>query len=146
MVIAHRGEIFTNERKMKISNALKGKIVSFETKQRMSISHTGMGPSFATKQKLSKCKKGNKYWLGKHHTEETKRLIGEKNRLSKLPHPYSLRHDLLEKHGAFYFRGFGPLTKAVSFEVESKENKYTERFNSLMGKSGSISMGGGGNV
>lgn len=43
----------------KISKALKGKLKSYEHRKH-----------------LSESQKGKKFWLGKHHTEETKRKIG----------------------------------------------------------------------
>jgi lysyl-tRNA synthetase class I len=48
------------------------------------IVHNKREYSEETRNKMSEALKGNKRWLGKHHTEETKRKISEsqKKRLS----------------------------------------------------------------
>lgn len=64
--IAHIGISIkrTNEWKNKISDALKGHKVSMETRKKLSINNNI---------------RGNKHWLGRHHTEETKNKLRLKN-------------------------------------------------------------------
>jgi len=75
------GKHLLEETKRKISEAHKGKHVSIETRQKMSASRTGKHFSLETRQKMSEAnkrtKKGNKYWVGRHHSEESKFKISK---------------------------------------------------------------------
>lgn len=73
----------TEEHKRKISIALKGRVFSEETKRKMSDAQRGKKATEETRKKLSLAHKGkNNYWFGKHHSEETKRKIREKDSLT----------------------------------------------------------------
>ena len=66
---AQTGMKRSDETRQKISNALKGKPKSEEHKRKLSEARLGKpNPSAVGKQ----------YWLGRHHTEETKQLMSEK--------------------------------------------------------------------
>jgi len=68
---------YAKERAQKISEANKGKIVSEETRRKLSESHKGKPLSEDTRKKLSASHLRNpiRFWLGKHHSEETKRKL-----------------------------------------------------------------------
>lgn len=55
-----------------------GYVFSEETK--LKISKANKNPSIETRKKMSDATKGNKKWLGKHHSEESKKKIGEKSK------------------------------------------------------------------
>ena len=65
---SHKGEIFSEERKAKISASLKGKPSLMKDRKRKPFSEE-------TKKRMGKSKRGHKFNLGKHHTEETKDKI-----------------------------------------------------------------------
>lgn len=82
----------TDETKRKISIGGKGRVVSDETKVKMSLAQKGRIVTEKTKLKISKSQKenikqlGHGYWLGRHHTAETRKLLSDnriKNGLSK---------------------------------------------------------------
>jgi len=54
-----------------------GRVVSEETREKIRVSNTGHKASIEARQKISNTKKGNKYWVGKKHTEESKQKISE---------------------------------------------------------------------
>lgn len=60
-----------------------------ETRKRVSIALTGITRSKETREKMRKAQLGNKYCLGRKHSEETKRKIGSSNSIAlkgrKLP-------------------------------------------------------------
>lgn len=78
----------TEEQRAKLSESRKGRLpwnkgLTNETDERVrrsSISRTGSKRSEEMKRKNSEMKKGNKNWLGKHHSEETKKKISEYQR------------------------------------------------------------------
>jgi group I intron endonuclease len=79
------GRAFSEEAKMKMSEAHKGYKASEETRRKLSEVHKGrpahnkgVSPSEETRAKLSEVRKGKSTWIkGKHHSEETKRKISE---------------------------------------------------------------------
>lgn len=95
--ISNKGRKLTEQHKKRISEALKGKVKSEEAKQKLSKSRKGKttwnkgllmseeikmkmrlrfikNPGFGF-QKGNRCAIGNKTWLGKHRSEETKQKI-----------------------------------------------------------------------
>lgn len=79
---ANRRRKHSEETKQKIREANIGKGVSKETREKLSESHKGeRNPMYGKhlseehKRILLEIHKGNKYWLGKHHTEATKQKI-----------------------------------------------------------------------
>jgi len=77
------GGNFSKEHRENLSNALKGRTLSDECKRKMSLVRTGKKyptRSEEFRQKMSKFKKGNQIWLGKTHTEESRKRIGAKKR------------------------------------------------------------------
>ena len=72
--------------KEKIRQTQIGKTISQEHRDKIKISNTGKKHSESALLKMSLCKKGNKYWKGKKHSEETKakmRLNNAKTMLGK---------------------------------------------------------------
>lgn len=73
---------FSDETRAKMSATRTGKSLSDETKKRMSISKKGEPKSDETRLKLSianRGKGGRISFLGKKHSEETKRIISQNN-------------------------------------------------------------------
>ena len=83
---------YSNESKEKISNTLKrkyqsgelmppnkGKIFSEESKRKMSENHHTKKEGYVSPN-LGKKMDCTPYWLGKNHSDETKKIIGDKNR------------------------------------------------------------------
>lgn len=64
---------------------MQGKKQSKESNQKRREKLKGRKLSEITKQKISEAHKGNKYNLGKHHSEETKRKIGLTKKGAKNP-------------------------------------------------------------
>lgn len=62
----------TDEEKKAHSLKMTGRNASDETKLKMSIARKGKKHSEETIKKISELKMGNKVWLGKNHTEESK--------------------------------------------------------------------------
>jgi group I intron endonuclease len=62
----------TDEEKLAHSIKMKGRTASKETKLKMGIARRGKKHTDETKKILSEAKMGNKVWLGRHHTEESK--------------------------------------------------------------------------
>jgi hypothetical protein len=81
---SHLGKTHTIEAKNKVSMFNKGKIHSEETRNKLSVAHTGKILSDETKLKISKAQKemgriGEKHqFYGKHHNEETKKVLRQK--------------------------------------------------------------------
>jgi group I intron endonuclease len=65
----------SEETKRKISESHLGKKCKEETKIKIGKIHSGKILSEETKRKISEALKGNKIWLGKHHTIKTKNKI-----------------------------------------------------------------------
>lgn len=59
----------------RMSEACKGRIVSLETRRKISEANKGRVTSEYTRKRISETNTGNKYWLGRHHTEETKQKL-----------------------------------------------------------------------
>lgn len=57
---------------------------SSETREQMGDSHRGHTVSFETREKIGAANRGNTTWLGRKHTEETKKLIGKSNSVALL--------------------------------------------------------------
>lgn len=78
---------FSEEHKRKIGEAHKGKVVSEETRKKLSESHKN--PSEETRRKIVENRRSmsgeNNPMYGKHHTEESKRKIGESNKGNQSP-------------------------------------------------------------
>lgn len=71
------GTRHSSETKKKISKSHIGKKATNETKMKMSIIRKGRKHSSKTKEKIALAHIGKKCWLGKHHSEETKRKMSE---------------------------------------------------------------------
>lgn len=87
---AHKGKIFTEEHKLKIKNGKK--IISEETKQKLRKAWEKRIISEETKKKISQALRGNKYRLGKKHSEEIKEKIRNTIKITlskKLSNKYS---------------------------------------------------------
>jgi len=80
------GKKISDEHKARISAVHKGKTVSLETRQNMSKAQIGIakgrpspnkGKPMSEEQKLKigKTKIGNRNWLGKHHSEDTRKKL-----------------------------------------------------------------------
>ena len=78
--LSHRGKTLSKTHRFNISKSNKGRTISEETKRKIGLKNSGKIPSQKTREIWSKQRKGNKNWLGKHHSEETKKKI----RASKL--------------------------------------------------------------
>lgn len=78
---AHKGKVFTEEHKLKIKNAKK--VISEETKQKLREAWKKRVVSEQTRRKISQALKGNKYALGKKHSEETKEKIRTSIKITK---------------------------------------------------------------
>lgn len=75
----------------KCGNATRNKKLPEETKKRMSESHKGKVFSETHKKNLSEASMGNSNFLNKHHSEISKRKIGEANRISQRGHKQSYK-------------------------------------------------------
>jgi group I intron endonuclease len=74
----HKGWIWTPESRKKLSLSSLGKIMSKEARLKMSQAAKGKSkghPSKETRRKMSIAQMGNKKFLGKRHSEETKQKI-----------------------------------------------------------------------
>jgi hypothetical protein len=81
--LANKGRHHTEESLAKMSRAHKGVVLTEETKRKMSESHKGKTFSKEHKAKLSAALKGEKNGqFGRHHSEETKKKIGEASKKS----------------------------------------------------------------
>lgn len=69
----HKGKIVSDDTRKKLSNKMKGKKLSKEHRIKISIANKGHITSIESKTKISIANMGNK------HTEQTKRIISEKN-------------------------------------------------------------------
>ena len=69
------GNIQTQETKQKRSIALKGKSRPDDVKEKIRNKNLGKTHSQETCQKISDTHKGNKYWVGKKHSEESKKKM-----------------------------------------------------------------------
>lgn len=76
------GQKRSPETRQRLSEAHKGKIISIETRRKMSDAHKGDKNSFfgrhhsdQTKQLISNKNKGNKYSVGRFHSAETRQKI-----------------------------------------------------------------------
>lgn len=92
--VAHTGKkrgTFSDEHRRRISEANKGQnlggILSEETRLKISIANRGINsPMFGKKQSekwkaaIAEANKGNKYWVGRKHREDTKKKLSEKNK------------------------------------------------------------------
>lgn len=86
MSLALRGKPKSEEHRQKIIENLKARgPVSDETKAKISKSSRGVPKSEEHKEKISETLKGNQRWLGRKHSEETRRRMSEaaKNRRKK---------------------------------------------------------------
>lgn len=63
--------------RMKGNKNANGHVPSNETRLKISNANSGKKRSFEQCRRNSEAKLGNKFWLGKKHTEETKRKISE---------------------------------------------------------------------
>lgn len=80
---ARHGRKHSPEARKRISDATTGRHLSEEHKDKISKIHKGKTTSEETKKKMSEAQKGEKSkWFGRHHTEESKRKIGEASRLN----------------------------------------------------------------
>lgn len=71
---------FDTSRNVKISKALKGKEKTLEHKLKLSESKIGKSLSDETKEKISSANKGEKnHFFGKKHSDETRKVLREKN-------------------------------------------------------------------
>jgi group I intron endonuclease len=73
----HLGKKHTKESIEKMRIIKLNKKPSNETKEKLRIVNTGKKRSDITKEKIRKSKLGNKIWLGKKHSEETKQKLSE---------------------------------------------------------------------
>lgn len=65
----------SDETRQKMSNSAKGKILKQETKDKIGLFNTGKKLSQESKDKVSKANKGKQFFLGKKHSEETKKKM-----------------------------------------------------------------------
>lgn len=94
------GKCLSEEHKKKISKGNKGKSISEETKRKMSEFHKGLTMSKDIKLKISNTLKGrytgeNHPFFGKHHSEDTRKKISEKNSISVLQ--YDMNMNLIKE-------------------------------------------------
>ncbi len=69
------GVLQTEETKLKRSNALKGRPRPDEVKNKIGEKNKGKTQSQEARDKIGNIHKGNKYWVGKSHTEEAKQKM-----------------------------------------------------------------------
>lgn len=77
--IKNKGRVMSDEQRKLISKTKTGRKASLETKEKMSIIRKA-NPRIWTeiqRQEMSKMQKGNQYWLGKKHLQETKDKISK---------------------------------------------------------------------
>lgn len=98
---ANYKRIYTEERNKKISNALKGKKFSLE--HRMKLSEIG-------KRRVASYNS----FFGKHHSEESKRLISQAN-----SHPVLM----LDKNSGNIIKSFKSLTEATQWLIDNNLTK-----------------------
>lgn len=85
MSLAQKGKPKTEEHKAKIGEIHKGKTISNEQREKLSKALKGVPKSEDHKRKISEASMGNQRWLGRKHSEETRRKMSEaaKNRKKK---------------------------------------------------------------
>jgi very-short-patch-repair endonuclease len=83
----NKGKPMTEEQKQLLSDSLKGRTPSEETRSKISEALKGRPPTNKGvphteehKQKISESLKQNNPMRGRHHTDETKRILSEKNK------------------------------------------------------------------
>jgi len=76
----NKGKILSEEHKRKMSESRKGHIASEKTRQKISESHKKRVISEEQKSKMLEIHKGNKYWLGKHHSGDSKQKMSKVQR------------------------------------------------------------------
>lgn len=74
---SNKGNKHSDETKMKMSKKRKGVPHNKEWNIKKGLGNKGKKIPESQKELLSKVHKGNKYWLGKKHTEETKNKLRE---------------------------------------------------------------------
>jgi hypothetical protein len=78
---SNKGKVRSEQTRKRLSESHKGKIMSEENKAKLIKANKGRVVSDETKKKMSKCQAGkNNPMYGKHHSEETKKRISEKNK------------------------------------------------------------------
>lgn len=129
------GKKQTLESNLKRSNSLLGRIFTDEHRRKIGLKHKGKIVSCTTRELLSKCRKGiawtgrhtnefklelssrsknNKIWLGRKHTDETKK----KQRIARI-------NDILKKYGIAYPNFNQNACKII--DVYGKKNGYNFR-------------------
>lgn len=82
MSLALKGKPKSEEHKAKIGDIHRGKVISNEQREQISAALKGIPKSEEHKKKISEASMGNQRWLGRKHSEETRRKMSEaaKNR------------------------------------------------------------------
>jgi len=132
---AHRGRKLSKEHRLKLSLAKRGKISpmkgkkhSKETIKKLSESHKGHKHSDEQRMKIGLKSKGNKYRLGKRHTDESK------NKISKALEGKYIREKSSNWQGGKSFEEYGlDFNRILRIKIRKRDNytcqecNYTEK-------------------
>jgi hypothetical protein len=88
--LARKGTKHTKESIEKMRLCKLGKKLTDSAKEKLKIINTGKKRSNETKEKIRVSKMGNKIWLGKKHTDESRKKISEMRRIKNYAGSYEI--------------------------------------------------------
>jgi len=132
-----RKKIFTPERNKKLSKALTGLKKSNDHVGKLPQNRVGFKHKKEFGEKIAKAMMGNKYALGLHHSEETKRILADHSRGNKhtlgrvVPYREKLAKSLTLRNKSKSNEHRGNISEALKKSWEDRRAKGVVRANAL---------------